>query len=110
MKFKFLLLALLFSVYANSKISLPKVISSNMVFQMDKPVPVWGGADAGKVVTVEFAGQKKTAVSDNNGKWIVTLDAMKAGFTPLDLKISTSDFDTTLTNILIGEVWLCGGQ
>lgn len=77
---------------------------------MDKPVPVWGGADAGKVVTVEFAGQKKTAVSDNNGKWIVTLDAMKAGFTPLDLKISTSDFDTTLTNILIGEVWLCGGQ
>jgi len=110
MRFNFFLLALVLSLNVGAKVLLPKVISSNMVFQMGKPVPVWGKTEAGNTVIVEFSGQKKTTVSDASGYWIINLDAMKPAFTPSDLKIYTSDFDTTLTNILVGEVWLCGGQ
>ena len=35
--------------------------------------PVWGSADPGATVTVEYAAQKKTAAADAEGKWRVDL-------------------------------------
>ena len=58
---------------------LPSVISDNMVLQCDIPVALWGWSDPGDKVTVQFAGQTTTAVADKAGKWMVKLDALKAG-------------------------------
>ena len=49
------------------------IFSQNAVLQRDKPVPVWGWAEAGVKVTVEFAGQKKAATADAGGRWQVLL-------------------------------------
>jgi sialate O-acetylesterase len=89
-------------------ISLPSIFSENMVLQQGIPVPVWGQADSGGVVTVEIAGQRKSAVARAENKWQVRFNALKAGG-PYEMKIFGAD-TTVIENILVGEVWLCSGQ
>ena len=98
------------SQFSAASVRLPKVISSNMVLQREMPVKIWGEATPGEKVTINFGEQVKSATTLENGKWFVTLDPLKASFISQNLKISTPDKDTVLTNILVGEVWLCGGQ
>jgi hypothetical protein len=50
-------------------VTLAPVIGSNMVLQRDKPVPIWGTADAVEKVTVKFSGQTKTAVAGKDGRY-----------------------------------------
>jgi sialate O-acetylesterase len=99
-----------FSQFGSASVRLPRVISSNMVLQRDIPVKIWGESNPGEKVTITFGEQVRTATTSENGKWIVTLDPLKSSFISQNLKISTPDKDTVLTNILVGEVWLCGGQ
>ena len=87
------------------------VFSDNMVLQRDRPVPVWGTAAPEATVTVEFAGQSKTATADPNGKWRVKLDALAASEEPCDFVLRVADTNSlVLTNVVVGEVWLCSGQ
>lgn len=87
------------------------VFTDNMVLQRDRPVTVWGTAVPEEAVTVEFAGQLKTATADTNGRWHVVLDPLVASKEPRDFKLRGADTNAaTLTNVLVGEVWLCSGQ
>lgn len=104
------LLALLVAFPVAASLQLPNVLTSNMVFQRDLPVAVWGKAGPGQRILVTFDTQQQTAVAAADGCWRVLLTPMAASFLPRDLHISTNDADTVLTNILVGEVWLCGGQ
>lgn len=52
---------------ANVKVN--NIFSDNMVIPRDRPVTVWGTADAGEAVTVTFAGQTVTATADKDGSW-----------------------------------------
>lgn len=92
-----------------SQVTLPKILGHNMVLQQQKEVPVWGTASPGEKISVAFAGQNKTTVADNSGKWLVKLTPMKASFTPCEMTIKGTN-TIVLKNILIGEVWLCSGQ
>jgi sialate O-acetylesterase len=80
------------------------------------PVPVWGWAAPREQVTVEFAGQKKSTTADADGHWSVKLAAMPASAEPrtLSIRAETNWLATPnilqLTNVLVGEVWLCSGQ
>lgn len=88
------------------------LFSDHMVLQREKPVPVWGWADPGEKVTVEFAGQTKSAVADAAGKWQVKLDPMPASAAPrvLSVRSEKPDRKTRITDVLVGEVWLGSGQ
>ena len=46
---------------AAGEVRLPNVFSDHMVVQRDKAIKVWGWGEKGDTVTVEFAGQKKSA-------------------------------------------------
>ncbi|MCY2996334.1 MAG: hypothetical protein NTY19_52085 [Planctomycetota bacterium] len=70
-----------------AELKLAAVFSDHMVLQRDKLVPVWGWANAGEKVTVEFAGQNKTAQADATGKWLVKLDPLKASAEPRRLRV-----------------------
>ena len=50
------------------ELKLACLFTDHAVLQCDTVVPVWGWADAGTEVIVEFAGQKKTAVADASEK------------------------------------------
>ncbi len=82
----------------------------NAILQRGMKVPVWGWSKPGATVTVTFAGQKKTAKVATNGKWMLELDSLKASFEPAEMVISGGGKTETLTNILVGEVWMASGQ
>lgn len=107
--FRFCLAAgFLFAVLsASATVRLPALFSDNMVLQRGKTVRVWGWADDGEKVTVNFRNQKKSTVA-KNGKWCVELSSMKAGGP--DVFQVTGQNTIQLTNVLVGEVWICSGQ
>ncbi|PTN10662.1 sialate O-acetylesterase [Mangrovibacterium marinum] len=86
-------------------VRLPRLVSNGMVLQRDMPVKIWGWADAGERVNVEFRGQSYKTKADKQGNWAIDLAANAAGG-PYSLKVN----EIELTNILIGDVWLCSGQ
>ncbi|HMH21792.1 MAG TPA: sialate O-acetylesterase [Puia sp.] len=96
------------TLIGSANVSLPKIFSSNMLLQRDKPVKVWGWADAGESITVAFNGQTLGTKAGKNGEWQVILAAMKYGG-PFEMKI-TGKNDLQFTNVLIGDVWICSGQ
>jgi sialate O-acetylesterase len=107
------LLALLLAaspLLAGVKLASP--FTSHMVLQRDMKVPVWGTADAGEKVTVEFAGQKISTTADADGKWRVNLKALKASTESRALVVTGSKTaqPITLDDVLVGEVWLASGQ
>jgi len=88
---------------------LSSIISNGMVLQRGVKAPVWGWADAGEEVTVEFAGQVKKAMPGPDRKWMVELDPLEASATPRSMTIAGKN-KILLENILVGEVWIAAGQ
>ena len=84
------------------------LFTDGAVLQQGMEVPVWGTADPGERVTVAIQGQAVSATASSDGKWMVRLAAMKAGG-PHTLTISGKN-TIILKDVLIGEVWICGGQ
>ncbi|MEI6074064.1 MAG: sialate O-acetylesterase [Verrucomicrobiota bacterium] len=114
MKFTHLSAALLgavcsFQLAAPAAVKLPAVFGDNMVLQQQQAVPVWGWADPKARVTVKFAGQTRSTRADASGKWLVKLAKMPASCMPQALVVESGE-SITLTNILVGEVWLASGQ
>ena len=70
--------ALLCISWAEAKVSLPQLFQSGMVMQRNKTIPVWGKADAGESVTIQFNKKQYTTTADANGKWRIDLPKMKA--------------------------------
>lgn len=87
-------------------VRLPAVISDHMVLQAGKPAALWGWADAGEEIAVEFAGQKKTTKADAKGGWQVRLDSLTPSAHADELRIN----DKVVKDVLVGEVWLGSGQ
>jgi sialate O-acetylesterase len=111
----FWLTALLFAPVAAlraAELKLAAVFSDHMVLQRDKPVPVWGWANPREQVTVTFGGQTKTVTADANGKWRVSLDSMRAAAAGGELVVRSSiaNRHSKITDVVVGEVWLCSGQ
>lgn len=81
-----------------------------MVLQQNSSVKLWGWAD-GKKVTVTTSWNNRTyqASTDKDGAWLVKVDTPKGGYTPYSITISDGT-PVTLSDILIGEVWICSGQ
>ena len=66
------------------------LFSEGAVLQQGVKVPVWGTANPGESVTVEFAGQTKQATAGADGRWMVKLDPMPASAEPGEMVITNS--------------------
>ena len=95
---------------AQAELRLPHIFGDSMVLQREKPVAVWGWADAGKQVTVEFAGQRKDCLAGQDGRWRTTLDPLPACAQAAELVIRSTGSSVVFENVLVGDVWLLGGQ
>ncbi len=102
-------LVLLTAGQVSADVVLPDVISSGMVLQRDSRVPIWGKAEPGESVTIVLGRQTKTTVADQNGKWMVQLQPMRANATPATMSIVGKN-KLEVRDILVGEVWLVSGQ
>ena len=108
---KFISLLICTSVFistSSANVSLPNIFTDNMVLQRDKPLKVWGWADKGENVTVNFNGQKMKTKAAADGSWLIVLNAMNYGG-PFEMTVSGKN-NISFKNILIGDVWICSGQ
>lgn len=94
----------------SAEIVLPGLVGNNMVLQQQTDVNLWGKADAGKKVTLQTSWDKKvyTFRASSGGDWQVSVRTPVAGG-PYSITVSDGK-PMVLSNILIGEVWLCSGQ
>ncbi len=90
---------------ASHAVTLPQMFQSGMVLQRQQPLPVWGMAQPGEAVTVTFRGKRYTTNADANGQWRVVLPKQKPGG-PFTMQIA----EQTLTDVMVGDVWLVSGQ
>ena len=86
------------------------IFQSNMVIQRDKPIYVWGWANPGETVAVTFADETATATAADDRSWKVTLAAQPANDQPRKLIVKGENESIKLDNILVGDVWVLGGQ
>ncbi|TZF85602.1 sialate O-acetylesterase (plasmid) [Pedobacter sp. BS3] len=89
-------------------IRLPRLISNGMVLQRDIRVQLWGWAAAGEKVSVTFQHKTYSTVARADSTWKLNLQPLKAGG-PYTMLISGNN-TIRLANILVGDVWVCGGQ
>ena len=91
-----------------AQIRVPRLVSDGMVLQRDLPIRIWGFGSPGGKVTVKFAGETASGVTDDGGKWVVELGPRKAGG-PYTMDIDGINH-IWLKDIMVGEVWFCAGQ
>jgi sialate O-acetylesterase len=89
---------------------LHNLFQSGMVIQRDKPIRIWGWAEPGENVRVTFGDQTRSATAAADRSWKVELPAMTASSEPHRLVVQGKARKVELENILVGDVWLLGGQ
>jgi sialate O-acetylesterase len=104
-----LLLILFITSNAFAAIKLPGLVADNMVLQRDTKVLIWGWGDPGEKVQVFFKGKTYKTKTAADGKWLIRLNKHEAGG-PYEMDIKGIANNIQIKNILIGDVWLCGGQ
>jgi sialate O-acetylesterase len=92
-----------------AEVLLPRLFSNDGILQRGIKVPIWGSTNSDEPITVSFAGQEVQA-QPKEGKWRVELAPLEASSTGRDLVVKQGDQTVTRKNILVGDVWLCGGQ
>ena len=109
MKRVLLLLLLACATTSFAQVKFARLFSDHVVLQRQKPIPVWGWAKPGEKVKVTLAGQTMDAKADPAGKWRVNFKPLEAGG-PHSLQVSAKSGNASVSDVLIGEVWLCSGQ
>ena len=99
---------LAFTSSAKAEVTIPYILSSNMVLQRECNANVWGWAKPGEKIRVTFRGEKEQTVTGKDGKWKVKIQTGAAGG-PFQLTI-VGENTISLDNILVGDVWVCSGQ
>ena len=93
---------------AQAKVRLPAIVSNHMVVQGNSNPRIWGWADPSEKIEVKYLGNTLKAEANSAGKWEVRLGKLKPG-TKFDIVIK-GDNELTITDVLVGEVWVCAGQ
>ncbi|KAM6988355.1 sialate O-acetylesterase-like [Tautogolabrus adspersus] len=108
-----LFILLLFNHEADGILRFASYYGDHMVLQKSPERAVlWGYGPEGAQVTLFLIGptnQKASPVSVTKGIWRVTIDPVEAGG-PYNVTAAIENSTATLTDVLFGDVWLCGGQ
>jgi len=103
---------LLAAVSASARVTLPEQLGDYCILQQQTSANLWGRAAANSKVTVKPSWSKTSysVTADARGRWLIAVDTPKASYDPQTITISDKDGSVTLHDVLIGEVWLAGGQ
>ena len=108
-----LLSSLLISSLAfGQNIVLPDLLKGDIVLQQQTNARIWGKAKPAATVTVttSWNGKSYTANAASDSLWAVKVETPEAGYTPYSVTIKSGNEEVALENVLIGDVWFCGGQ
>ncbi|MEO7530475.1 MAG: sialate O-acetylesterase [Sediminibacterium sp.] len=107
-KLVFTALAVCCFSFAFAEVHPAKIFSDSMVLQRGISIPVWGWADKGEKISIQFNKQNKTVITAADGKWRINLDVEKEGG-PYQLVIRGNN-TISFKDVLVGDVWICSGQ
>ncbi|MDG2221063.1 MAG: sialate O-acetylesterase [Rubripirellula sp.] len=97
--------------HADQALQVAAPFTDNMILQRQMEVPIWGFDAPGTKVTVDFAGQTKSAMADKNGDWMLKLAPLTASRSERIFKVTNDRQETIeLARVLVGEVWFSSGQ
>lgn len=85
------------------------ILGNGMVLQRNTNAVIWGKAGSNEVVRVSFLGKTYEVPADLSGDWRVSLEELEAGG-PHEMTISAAQEEIVVRDILVGDVWLLGGQ
>lgn len=91
-------------------LQLSAVYTDHMVIQRHKPFVVRGTANYGTKITARLGKERRRTTTAEDGTWQLTFKSREATRTPLTLTVTDGNTTITLTDLLVGEVWLCSGQ
>ena len=86
------------------------LFQDHAVLQRDQPLRIWGRTLPGETVSITFAGKRAHGRADEAGRWEVKLPALKAGGPHTLTASSSGGARQTVSDVLVGDVWLCSGQ
>jgi sialate O-acetylesterase len=94
-----------------AEVKLPAIVSSNMVLQRNTQVVLWGWAEPGEKITLEFSWLSEAIdlLTDQDGNWRTEVNTTNSREAQKIL-IKGQDSEIALENVLFGEVWICSGQ
>lgn len=107
-RFIFAVLFIYFHSFIFAAIKLPALVGDNMVLQRNANINIWGWADSGEKVSIQFQGKQFKTTTNPDGKWKLVLPSYQAGG-PYKMTIKGKN-TITIQNILVGDVWLASGQ
>jgi len=84
------------------------IFGDNMVLQRGKPDTIWGWSKPGDAVRVQIGERSATGTAGADHRWEVRIEPPAPGG-PYTLTVSGPQ-TVELHNVLVGDVWLCGGQ
>ncbi len=108
--FSLTLLFLPFSSLSRAELTVAHFFGDHMVIQRDKPIRIWGNAQPGENVQVRFSTRDLTLKADEEGHWLMELEALPASAQGKAMTIRSGETTITYDNIVVGDVWVCGGQ
>src|ERR1041384_1985696 len=103
--------AVLFVSSSQAQVRLPAIISSGMVLQQNDSANLWGWGNPSEkiLITTSWDGKSDTAVVNSRANWKIKVKTPSAGG-PYTIKLKGNINSIELSDIMIGEVWLCSGQ
>jgi sialate O-acetylesterase len=105
-----LLIVTAFSHASEPRFRLAPLFTDNMVLQQKRSVPIWGRGTPGDTIAVRASwGEQSMTMVGADSAWMLNLKTPSAGG-PARIEIRHDQTTLSLTNVLIGEVWLCSGQ
>ena len=94
---------------AMADVTLAPLFQDHAILQRNQPLPIWGRAEPGEKIAVNFRDQTVGATTDADGRWLVYLEPISAAIEPADLTV-TGKTTVVIQDVLVGEVWLASGQ
>lgn len=109
MKAKTVLLSLLLP-FVVPGLEFREIYSDHMVLQSGMPIRICGTAAPNEELTGRFQSQPEIRTrADEKGNWQLEFPALPPGG-PYSLTVRGRTKSLTLSDLLIGEVWICAGQ
>ena len=95
---------------ALAELKLAGIFSDHMVLQRERSIPVWGWADKGRVVTVQFAGQSVSAKVNDDGTWQAILKPLATSDESRKLVAACDSETVVIADVVVGDIWHASGQ
>ncbi len=90
-----------------ASMSLASIFKDNMVIQRDKQICIYGTGNGYGRITL---GDVTKEVNSTSGSWKVYFEPMKATTTPINFSYDLSGNSGSLSNVVVGDVYVASGQ